>query len=170
MIFTLRVARKTETSLPGAKINFGSEGGQILEVRILDKEFRETVAFLAGDTIVIRIQGRVDPEVKNPNIGILIRDERGYNIYGIDTAELGLTLRLDENHQTTVFFSLSPVLAAGSYSLAVWLCSHKLDLLLDKQVGVGVFQVIENNTHFRGIVDLQVKVYLSLSELENAAL
>jgi len=51
-----QVAKKTETKLPGAKVSFGSEAGQILDVRILDNEFRETVAFLAGDTIVIRIQ------------------------------------------------------------------------------------------------------------------
>ena len=35
-----------------------AEAGQILDVRILDKEFRETAAFLACDTIVIRIQAK----------------------------------------------------------------------------------------------------------------
>ena len=124
----------------------------------------------AGDTIIIRIQGKVETKVKNPSIGFHLRDKRGYNIPGIDTTQLGLLLKWDENHQTTVFFSLSPVLAAGSYSLSLGLTdmtSHEVFMLLDKQVGVGVFQVIENKPQFNGTVDLKAKVYQSLPELEN---
>jgi len=167
-----RVAQKTQTSLSGAKINFGSEAGQILDVRILDKEFRETVAFLAGDTIVIRVQAKVDPNVKRPNIAFTLRDERGYTIYGTNTAELGLQPKLDENHQTTVFFSLSPVLAPGSYSLVIRLgefMSSNISMLLDKQVGVGVFKIIENKAEFGGIVDLEAEVYQNLPQIEKHA-
>ncbi len=165
----LKVAQKTATKLPGAKVSFGSESGQILDVKILDKELKDTVAFLAGDRIVIRIQAEIDSKIKNPNIGFVLRDDRGYSIYGTSTEAMGQTLELDENQQTTVFFILSPVLAPGSYSLVVRLgemMTYKVSMLLDKQVGVGVFEIIENKAKFSGTVDLQAKVYLSLQEME----
>jgi hypothetical protein len=140
-----------------------------VDVCILDKEFRESVAFLAGDRIVIRIQVRVDPNVKIPNVGFILRDQRGYNIYGTDTQKLGVKLELDENHQATVLYTLSPVLAPGSYSFVVRLDDYttpKINMLLDKQVGVGAFQVIENKTKFFGIVNLKAEAYQDMPERE----
>ena len=170
---TFRVAQKTKTENSNAKINFGSEAGQIMDVRILNKELIEMTAFAAGDAIVIRIQAKVGPGVKKPNIAFTLRDERGYNLYGTDTIVQGLQLNFDENGQAIVFFSLSPVLASRSYSLVVRLedfVTQQINLLLDKQVGVGVFQVIENKAEFTGAVDLQAKVYQSQPETEKHAL
>ena len=165
-----QVIKKTETKLPGAKVSFGSQAGQILDVKLLDTEFRETVAFLAGGTIVIQIQAQVDPTVTNPIIGFMLRDEDGYDIYGKNSTDLGLQIRLDAQHQATVFFSLAPILAAGTYSLVVRLASEKLGFLLDKQVGVGVFKVIENDYQFNGRIDLQAKGYASLTEMKTSFL
>lgn len=167
-----QVAMKAVTKLPEAKVSFGSGAGRILDVRILDKEFRETVAFLAGDEIVIQVEAMFDAKVKKPNIGFVLRDEQGYNIYGTDMTKRGLEPKLDENNKTTVFFSLSPTLAPCSYSLVVRLedcMSTKINMLIDKQVGVGVFKVIENKAQFSGIVDLQAKAYQSLPEIEKHA-
>ena len=155
-----QVVQKTQINFPEAKINFGSEAGRILEVRTLDEDLKETTAFLAGTTIVIRVKVQIDPIVKNPSIIFILRDERGYNIYGTDTEKLGLHLQLDEKNQAIVFFSLSPVLRPGSYSLVVALndfYTPKVNMLLDKQVGVGTFYVIENKSKFLGVVDLQAK-------------
>ena len=143
-----------------AKVNFGCKAGQILEVRTLDQDFRETKAFLAGTTIVVCVKVQVDPLVKTPSIAFILRDQRGYNVYGTDTINMGLQLELDANQQATIFFSLSPVLRAGSYSFVVALndfYTFKVSMLLDKQVGVGTFYVIENKSKFLGVVDLQAK-------------
>jgi ABC-type polysaccharide/polyol phosphate transport system ATPase subunit len=157
-----KVTQKTLSSLPQAKINFGSEAGQILEVSTLDKDLNETSAFLAGTTIVIRVKVQIDPSVKKPSITFLVRDERAYNVYGADTENLKLHLKLNENNQATAFFVLSPILRAGSYSLVVALnefYTSKVNMLLDKQVGVAPFYVIENKSKFLGVVDLQAKAF-----------
>ncbi len=169
---TYRISKKSQSILSGAKISFGSKAGQILNVRTLDKEFRETIAFLAGDKIIIQIQAKFDPNVRNPNIGFSLRDERGYNIYGTNTDALGIQLELDNNNHTNVFFSFSPILAPGSYSLVVRLLytlNYKTNMLLDKQAGVGVFMIIENKARFGGVVDLQAEVFQSLPEIEKHA-
>lgn len=157
-----RVTKKTQTSLPEAKFSFGSETGQILDVSILDNELRETNAFLAGDRIVVRIQVQVDPTVKRPSIKFKLRDYQGYTVYGTDTASLGLQIVLDGNQQATIFFSLSPVLTPGSYALAISLLDYitpEVNKLLDKQVGVGIFQIIKNKAEFSGVIDLQAQAF-----------
>jgi len=164
-----RVVQKTQTPLSGAKVSFGSETGQILDIKILDNNGRETATLQAGDTIVIQIQAKVNCDVKNPSIGFMLRDNRGSHIYGINTVDLGLQLKWDENHQTLVYFSLSPILAERSYSLAVWLScetSHHVPVLLDKHTGVGVFEIIANDSPVIGVVDLQAKAHHSFPELE----
>jgi ABC-type polysaccharide/polyol phosphate transport system ATPase subunit len=156
-----KVSQKTTDSDNGPKIRFGSEAGQILQVATLDKNRKETNAFLAGDAITIRIQIKVSPQVQAPGVTFLLRDERGYNVYGTDTTTLGMQLELDEQNTSTTFFTMSPTLKAGSYSLTVALHSlytSKINMLLDKIVGVSPFIIIENNSKFLGVVDLKAKI------------
>lgn len=158
---TFQVTHKTESNLPGAKVNFGSEAGRILDVTILDEEHIEAAALLSGDKIIIRIQVEVDPVVKRPCISFVLRDLKGYNIYGTSTEALKYTLEMDENNQATAYFSLTPVLKPGSYSLVVGLIdfkTRKVNMLLDRQVGVGTFQVIENTSEFLGVVDFHARI------------
>ena len=165
----LQLTQASDKSLPGSKISYGTEAGKILDIRVLDKDLRETAAFLAGDTMVIQVQIQVDPGVKNSNIRLVLRDQRGYSIYGTDTQTLGVKPALDENYQATICFSLSPVLAPGSYSFVARLddfITTTINLLLDKQVGVGAFEIIENKAKFFGIVDLQATAYQSTSTVE----
>jgi hypothetical protein len=118
--------------------------------------------------IVIRIQAQVDPKIKNPSISFILRDHRGYNIYGTSTARLRQQLTLDENNQATVFFSLSPALSPGSYSLAVSLndsLSPEMTILLDRHVGVGAFQIIEHTAEFLGVVDLHARAFQDLNRV-----
>ena len=159
---TSRVMQKKETNLTGSKISFGTQSGQIFDVSIMDKELRKTIAILSGDMTVIRIHARIDSVVKNPNISFILRDQRGYNIYGTSTMDLGLKLEVDENHECVVLFSFTANLAKGSYSLVVRLadfCSSKIQMPIDKQVGVGTFQIIENKNNFSGVVDLNAQAF-----------
>ena len=161
--------QKTETDLPEAKVSFGSAVGKILGVRTLDKEFNETTAFLTGLMIIIRVQIQVDPKIKNPSISFILRDHRGYNIYGTSTARLGQRLTPYKNNQATVYFSLSPVLSPGSYSLTVSLDEYltpEMNMLLDRQVGVGTFQVIGHIIEFFGTVDLHAEASQDLNLLK----
>jgi len=163
-----RVNRKSSGDASGAKIQFGSEAGEILNVSILNRELKETAVFLSGDTLVLSVQARFDPRVKTPRIAFMLRDQRAYGVYGTDTIRLGLQIKLDENHQATVFFSLSPFLTPGTYSFAVRLEEYwtpKVNMLLDKQAGVGIFQVIENKAKFAGVVDLGAQAYQDLNRV-----
>lgn len=157
-----KVSQKTSGSNQDAKIRFGAEAGQILEVATLDKDGKEINAFLAGDTITIRIKIKVSPQVQKPSVTFLLRDERGYNVYGIDTTTLRMQIDLDEQNTGTAYFTFSPILRAGSYSLTVALnyaYTAKVNMLLDKQVGISPFYVIENKSKFLGVVDLKAKVF-----------
>lgn len=163
-----KVTQKSTENHQGAKMRFGAEAGQILEVATLDKDGMETNAFLSGDEITIRIQIEVPPQVQKPGVTFMLRDERGYNVYGIDTTTLGMQLDFDEKNTNVMFFTLSPTLRAGSYSLTVTLQSlytPKIGMLLDKLVGVSPFAIIENKSKFLGVVDLQAKMYQDLKPI-----
>jgi lipopolysaccharide transport system ATP-binding protein len=162
-----RVEPKSPADGQEAKTGFGTKAGSILDVSVMDIKFTRTAAFLAGDQIVICIHACVDAQVKNPNIAFMLRDQRGYNIYGVDTAGFGLELQKDENGRMRVFFSFSPVLAPGSYSLVIRLEEYSISndyLLIDKQVGVGSFQVIENGNNFLGAVNLYAQAFQDVNK------
>ena len=166
-----RVRRKSESKLQEASISFGSDAGQIREVQVLDAQSRETSAFLCGTSITIRIRARVGTSVRRPSISIILRDQRGYNLYGTSTAMQGQILRPDSEGRVTVNFKFSPQLREGSYSLVVSLddfLTPKVHTLLDRQVGVGAFQVIEGPTPFLGIVDLKAQAHQEQVSLPEA--
>ena len=166
-----RVRRKSESKLQEASISFGSDAGQIREVQVLDAQSRETSAFLCGTSITIRIRARVGTSVRRPSISIILRDQRGYNLYGTSTAMQGQILRPDSKGRVTVNFKFSPQLREGSYSLVVSLddfLTPKVHTLLDRQVGVGAFQVIEGPTPFLGIVDLKAQAHQEQVSLPEA--
>lgn len=157
---TFQVRDKSQEGHLDAKIWFGSDAGKILNVLVLDGNYKETSAFLAGDTIVLRVHVQVDPNVQKPNVGFILRDQRGYNIYGTDLDKLKKKISLRENNEAVVDFILAPTLAPGTYSFVIRLeefIARKSNMLIDKQVGVGVFRVIENKTKFFGVADLRAE-------------
>lgn len=166
-----RVRGKPNSKLQEARISFGSDAGQILEVAVCDAQGRATSAFPCGAPVTIRIRARVGAAVRRPNISIILRDQRGYNLYGTSTALQGQSLNPDGQGRITVRFQFSPRLREGSYSLAVSLddfLTLKLHTLLDRQVGVGAFQVIEGTAPFLGIVDLQAQAFQEQESLQEA--
>lgn len=142
-------------------VSFGTSSGSILEVHILDKEFERTNTFKSGETIIIQIRARMSSLLKNPSISFTLRDHKGYPIYGTSTAEQNVQLNLNDQEETEVFYSLSPLLASGTYSLAVRLLdckSRQVNLLIDKVGGIGVFTIIEDNQQYHGCINLNAKV------------
>jgi lipopolysaccharide transport system ATP-binding protein len=163
-VAALRVREKPETRLDEARMSFGSDSGQILEVTLLDEKSEEANAFLCGSLITVRVGARFGEDVRRPNVSIILREERGYNVYGTSSAMQGEALELDDDGRVSVDFSFSPQLRGGSYSLVVSLddfLTPEVHTLLDRQVGVGVFQVIEGVSPFLGIVDLGAVVVSS---------
>lgn len=165
---SFRTAEKKPVTPGQGKAGYGCEAGEITEVGLLNGEGKESPVFLAGEPMMLRIRARVDATVKSPRIAFMLRDQRGYNLYGTDTVKLKFPLAVDEHGRSQVLFALSPRLAPGSYSLVVRLeemVGRKLNVLLDKQVGIAAFQVIQSGGEFGGVVDLDARAFRNLDEI-----
>ena len=163
-----RVAEKKPANHSQGKAHYGSEAGEITEINLLNGEGKESPVFPAGESMILRIRARVNATVKSPRIAFMLRDQRGYNLYGTDTMKLKFPLAVDGQAHMQVLFALSPRLAPGSYSLVIRLeemLSRQVNFLLDKQVGVAAFQVIQSGGEFGGVVDLDARAFRDLGEM-----
>lgn len=150
---------------PGADggFSFGSNAGDIISVYLKDKFDRMTNHFLEGEQLIINIQARVSDKINNPRLLFAIRDQRGYTVYGYDTASAGVFWsRVDAGEQQiTASFSIEARLAPGQYSISVSLQDYKtehLNTLIDRHVNVVQFTMLKKGPDYTGIVNLNAQV------------
>jgi lipopolysaccharide transport system ATP-binding protein len=115
---------------------------------------------LAGTTVDIHV--RVQSQVmRSIELGILIKDRFGQDIFGINTAMLGQTIRMVAGQPSEYIFTLPLSIAPGHYTLTVALhgdathlddCEHWWDNALQFEVqGFG-------GRAFSGVCDLPVQL------------
>lgn len=96
----------------------GSFEALITEVRLLDAEGRESDLFFLGKTLTIEMTVVFLADVDSPTAGIMIRDEFGTDVFGTNTALLGIELgHRKESDQLTFRISLPVRLGEGKYTL-----------------------------------------------------
>jgi lipopolysaccharide transport system ATP-binding protein len=139
-----------------AGTRFQSRRGAVEDVAIEHPD-AVTGEFAAGDVIGVRVAGRVHAPEVAPAVALILRDARGYNLYGLLARASGgeLTLGADGAFECRFRFPLK--LAAGRYSLTVRLEDRRTDQIapvLDKHVGVCHFRVTGRDQGFLGNVDL----------------
>lgn len=137
------------------------KAGEIVTVRVLNSSLKENFSFQYGEDLFVQITARLKKPVKHPSIAIILRDQRGYNIYGTSTGMQNHQLSFPDNHTITIYFSFPLKLREGSYSFVVSLDDYiSLDLLqvIDRHSGLGAFEILKGTKDFLGVVDLQAKV------------
>jgi len=138
-------------------ISFGSQSGQILDVRMGAGETSRPY-FYSGDRISATVTAWVSPDVQCPRLAMVLRDDKGYNLFSYDSTVLGgVSLTRDARGHIRGTFQFSCLLQAGNYSLTFRLEDFKsetMNLLLDKQVAAVTFTVLTKERRFDGIIDL----------------
>jgi lipopolysaccharide transport system ATP-binding protein len=160
-------AREKKGGLPRAKIRFGAEGGWIERVKLLDASGQETCFLHGEDPLRLEILALSGPEASELFISLVLRDQRGVNICGASSDRLGLALKADEKGRVRVIFTLRLRLNPGSYSFLVRFQGRKqLDnrYLIEKQAGVGVFEVLGDRKDAVGILDAEAEVEQLVAE------
>lgn len=140
-----------------AKARFASKEGEILSVEVLGHEAERS--FATGDTIRVKIVCKLHELKLTPAIILILRDARGYNIYGLKARTE--FLRQTQDGCVSAEFEIPLHLAEGSYSFTVRLENTKTDTinyLLDKHVGICGFTVSDSQKGFLGGVNLHGRV------------
>ena len=105
----------------------GNEKMKILGVKLFNEKGLESVAVVSGSKISIKIEAIVNAdEVTDPTCGILIRDRLGYDVFGINTHQLGKKSGpLKKGEKVTFRFEMDLNLGPGDYTLTIALHSFQ---------------------------------------------
>jgi lipopolysaccharide transport system ATP-binding protein len=137
-------------------MRFGGEKGQLLSVRI-GRGTDECAHFKPGDRVWLDVRARVAASVRRPRLAMIIRDLRGYNLFGFNTVYAGCKLVADSDGVLGGRFTFACNLQPGDYSVTVRVSdfiSETDSELLDKQINAVTFKVVADTKAFDGVVDL----------------
>ncbi|ERV41650.1 hypothetical protein Q032_00904 [Pseudomonas aeruginosa BWHPSA019] len=138
-------------------IAYGNGQGRFLSIRmgVLD-EARDY--FDSGERVWVEVLVQFDlPVPEHPKITLTIRDQRGYNLYGINNLLLGKALNVEPDGRLRTRISFDCDLQAGEYALTFRLensLSESVCELMDKKVNAAIFRVFNSPKCFDAVVNL----------------
>lgn len=160
--------RQVEQSKSGETFGSGNLKMRIESVEIYDHQGTPSQAIVSGSPATIRVEATVnEEEVDNPTCGILIRDRLGYDVFGINSFDMGFHAGIVRRGEKVVFcFKMNADIGPGDYTLTAALHSFRTHVndsyhWLDRAV---VFQVLPSKDyHFIGVARLAPSLELSKS-------
>lgn len=136
-------------------IRFSTRKGAIDAVEIGHSGSGDQIA--AGNVLTVSVAGRVKQDGIEPSVVAVLRDARGYNLYGLVACAGQGQLKMDASGAFACCFHIPLNVAPGQYSLTVRLEERRSDAVvtvLDKHVGVCRFTVHSPHRTFLGAVNL----------------
>lgn len=114
--------------------------------------------FDSGERVWVEVLVQFDlPVPEHPKITLTIRDQRGYNLYGINNLLQGKALNVEPDGRLRARISFDCDLQAGEYALTFRLensLSESVCELMDKQVNAAIFRVFNSPKCFDAVVNL----------------
>jgi len=135
---------------------FGTEHGEIEEVKLFVKG-EETNHCQQGDRVAVRVRARVNETIKQPRLMVVVRDKRGYNLFGYDNIFAGQPIEANQQGVFSAEISFVCLLQEGDFSITVRLDEHhgkQQFSLVEKQVNALDFKVITKKRRFEAMIDL----------------
>jgi lipopolysaccharide transport system ATP-binding protein len=100
---------------------YGNGHATITGTDLLDAAFRSTRVMKPRERVTLRIAFQVNAAIASPIVGFLVRNSRGENIFGSNTARERYPLpAMAQGHAQTIDFQWSaPELAPGDYRISI---------------------------------------------------
>ena len=144
--------------------SFGTFDVEIKKVTIVGKDSKSNI-ISSGENADIYIELKSDIDIEQLNIGILIKDKFGQDIFGTTSKNQGHEYHLKKDKDYKIVFNLDMNIGVGKYSISTALaigenhldhCLHWLDFATDFEIA-GI-----NGNIFTGIS----KLYPKISKIE----
>jgi len=105
----------------------GNQKMTIISTKLYSDKGTESVAIVSGSKTKIRVEALVNTDsVDNPTCGILIKDRMGYEMFGINTYQMGIETGTLKKGDSIIFeFEFDANLGAGDYTITVALHSFQ---------------------------------------------
>lgn len=137
-------------------ISYGNGLGRIHALRMgAESEIRDY--FETGERVWVELLVQFSVPVAVPKLTLTVRDQRGYNLYGVNNLLLDTCLKVELDGRLRARVSFNCDLQAGEYSLTLRLenaVSDSISELLDKQVNAANFKVLNPFKRFDAVVNL----------------
>lgn len=102
--------------------HFGNNKAHISAAEIYQTDSHSQI-LSSGEQVTLKVAIQAKEDLDNVELGFLIRDRFGQDIYGTNTHHLNQTLSFKAGEEITVFFTLTMMLAPGDYTLTLALHS-----------------------------------------------
>lgn len=115
--------------------SFGTFDVEITEIKIFGNESGSNI-ISSGENANITIEIKSNIDIENVNIGILIKDRYGQDIFGTTSKNEGFEYKLTQNNKYKIVFNLDLNIGVGKYTISTALavgenhldyCLHWLD-------------------------------------------
>lgn len=160
LISKLSDNRENMSIKKGENSSFGTFDVEITNAQIKGEKSRSNL-ISSGEKARIIIELKSNIDIEDLNVGILIKDKFGQDIFGTTSKNLGVVYQLNKNKNYTITFTLPLDIGSGKYSLSIALavgenhldyCLHWLDFATN-------FEIAGNHGNiFTGIVKLYPQI------------
>lgn len=108
---------------------YGDDRASIVNAGLLDAQGQEIRSVAAQDRLVLRMRFQAKAELESPMAGFLVRNTRGENIFGTNTARENFPLPAMSAGQAhnVAFHWTVPVLAPGEYRISLAVSDGSVD-------------------------------------------
>ncbi len=144
----------------------GDGRGEILSIETLGANGKPTIVWRSGEMVTVRATVRYHEVVDNPVLGLLIRTQIGFEVYGTNTELEGLKIGPRQAGETvSIAFSFLCDLCPHAYTLT--LASHDPDGTAHDWLDDAIAVTVADDRPTAGVANLRAKV--SIEEAEEAA-
>jgi energy-coupling factor transporter ATP-binding protein EcfA2 len=140
----------------------GDGRAEVLSVETLGAEGKSTIVWKSGEMATVRATVRFHEAVQNPVLGLMIRTQVGFEVYGTDTEIERVPLGPRQAGETvTVVFSFLCDLCPRAYTLT--LGSHDPDGTVHDWLDDAVAVTVTDERSTQGVANLRAKVTVEKS-------
>lgn len=147
---------------PGSQ-NYGNLKAKIINASISGTDSKSDIVS-SGENVDICIDIKAYEKLSDMNIGILIRDRFGQDIYGINSDLLKQTSVFEKGQQYKAIFSCPIAIYPGKYTITIALHSHSTHIencyhWVDNMISFEIAGF--KNRQFAGVCDLQASLTIN---------
>jgi energy-coupling factor transporter ATP-binding protein EcfA2 len=143
----------------------GDGRAEVLSILTSDSNRKPTIVWKSGEMVAVRTTVRFHEAVNDPVIGLMIRTQIGFEVYGTNTELEGLKLGPRKAGDTiSVVFSFLCDLCPHAYTLTV--ASHDPDGTSHDWLDDAVAVTVVDERHTAGVANLRAKVTLEEAAAE----
>jgi homopolymeric O-antigen transport system ATP-binding protein len=141
----------------------GDGRAEVISIETLGADGKPTIVWKSGEMVSVRAEVRFHEAVENPVLGLLIRTQIGFEVYGTNTELEGVRIGTCKPGETAaVTFSFLCDLCPQAYTLT--LASHDPDGTAHDWLDDAIAVTVVDERSTAGVANLRAKVTVAKSE------